>query len=342
MKSPVSRHTTPPRLALEQERSSFVPHARSVPVRPDHARRHTSIRPSGLALWVLLALPLLHPAPSLLAAAEVLLPDGTGSANNTGPRIQFETTAYDFGKLRAGEPVKHTFLFTNLGDATLVLSNVQPSCGCTTAGEWSRQVEPGQTGTIPLQFNSANYSGPVTKTVTVTSNDRRQPSLGLQIKGTLWKPIEVIPQFAVLNLPVEASGQATTVVHILNNLDEPITLAEPESNNHAFAARVSTLKPGREFQLSITATAPIEPANAQAQIRLQTSATNMPIITVTAWANVQRPPAPNPPLSIRRPLAQPPATGPVSPAQTATLTAQTRQPAVAAPPLPPSVAAQTQ
>src|SRR5713101_411491 len=102
-------------------------------------------------------------------------PAAAPSTNSAGPKIQFATPQYDFGKAKAGEPVKYTYFFTNTGDATLVVSNVQPSCGCTTAGEWSRETAPGKTGTIPVQFNSANYSGNVFKTITVTSNDRDLP-----------------------------------------------------------------------------------------------------------------------------------------------------------------------
>src|SRR5437016_9584338 len=115
------------------------------------------------------------------------------STNGIGPKIQFEQSVYDFGKVSAGEAVKHTYIFTNVGDTLLELSNVQPSCGCTTAGEWSRKVEPGKTGAIPVQFNSGAYNGGVTKTVTVTSNDKGQPTVTLQLKGTIWKPIDVSP-----------------------------------------------------------------------------------------------------------------------------------------------------
>ena len=73
--------------------------------------------------------------------------------NAIGPKIQFETQLYEFGRVRAGDPVKYTYVFTNTGDALLVLNNVQPQCGCTAAGEWTKQVEPGQTGKIPIQFN---------------------------------------------------------------------------------------------------------------------------------------------------------------------------------------------
>jgi hypothetical protein len=153
-----------------------------------------------------------------------------------------------------------------------------------------------------VQFNSGNYSGPVTKTVTVTSNDKRQPSLGLQIKGALWKPIEVTPQFAVLNVPSGGQTDATTRVRILSNLDEPITLSAPESNNRAFTALLAPTQPGKEFQLTISAAPPFEPGKAQAQITLKTSSTNMPLITISDLANVQPALAVSPPT---HPLAPP-------------------------------------
>jgi hypothetical protein len=205
-----------------------------------------------------------------------------------GPKIQFETPVYDFGKIKSGDPVKYTFIFTNTGDELLILTNVQPSCGCTTAGEWSRQVEPGKTGTIPIQFNSTSFGGQVLKTVTVTCNDKTQPSIGLQIKGTIWKPIDVQPQFAVMTIPADSQSNVTTKVHIVNNMEEPITLSPPESNNKSFTAELKTNVVGKDFDLIITANPPFEQPNLQGGIILKTSSTNVPTLSVTAWANVQQ------------------------------------------------------
>ena len=87
-------------------------------------------------------------------------------------------------------------MFTNTGDRLLIINNVQPQCGCTTAGEWTRQVEPGKTGSIPIQFNTVGYNGPVFKQVTVTCNVTNQPTVFLQLKGTVYKPFESIRRCA--------------------------------------------------------------------------------------------------------------------------------------------------
>ena len=215
-------------------------------------------------------------------------PTAPATIGAIGPKIQFQTPVYDFGKVKSGEPVKYTFIFTNTGDELLILTNVQPSCGCTTAGDWSRQVEPGKTGTIPVQFNSANYGGQVLKTVTVTSNDKTQPSVGLQLKGTVWKPVDVQPQFAVMTIPAETQSNVTTKVHIVNNMEEPITLQAPESSNKGFTAELKTNTVGKDFEMIITASPPFEQPTLQGQITLKTSSTNVPTLSVTAWANVQQ------------------------------------------------------
>ena len=62
-----------------------------------------------------------------------------------GPEIQFKEGAIDFGTVSGGELVNCTFIFTNTGDETLSIKSVQPSCGCTSAGDWTKAVEPGKT-----------------------------------------------------------------------------------------------------------------------------------------------------------------------------------------------------
>src|ERR1035437_10545633 len=211
----------------------------------------------------------------------------TGSANTAGARIQFATPVHDFGKVKGGEVVKYTYVFTNIGDRLLEIANVQTSCGCTTANDWSRSVEPGKTGAIPIQFNSGNFRGQVAKSITVTCNDANQPTVVLQLKATIWKPIDVTPQLAALNVTSESPSNATTV-RIVSNEEAPLTLSAPESNNPAFAAELRTNQPGKEFLLIVKTVPPLPAGKVQGQITLKTSSTNMPVINISAWANVQQ------------------------------------------------------
>ena len=212
-------------------------------------------------------------------------PSGGSSTDVSGPKIKFASTQWDFGREKAGAPLKYTFVFINGGDQVLEVKSVQPSCGCTPAGEWSKKVEPGKTGTIPIQFNSANLKGTVSKTVAVVCNDPTTPEVTLQIKGTIWKPVEVKPPFAFLHV-IADSQSALRVVHIMNNEEEPLVLSAPESDNRAFAAEVRTNQPGKEFRLIIKTVPPLLPGRVQGQITVKTSSTNAPVLTVSAFAFV--------------------------------------------------------
>jgi hypothetical protein len=244
-----------------------------------------------ISLWTLLAMgmgtaALLAQAPPPPAPAAATPPATAPAGTPAGGQIQFATPVYDFGKVKSGDPVKYTYVFTNTGCGTLEVTHVQPQCGCTTAGEWTRKVDPGQTGLVPIQFNSGNYpSGPVTKMITVMSSDSNHPQTVLQLKGVIWKPIEFQPTMAVLNIGPDGPG-APTIVKILNNMEEPVTLSPPESNNRMATATLVTNQPGKEYQLAISAEPGLKtPFNAA--ITIKTSSTNMPVLTIPFWVNVQ-------------------------------------------------------
>ena len=219
------------------------------------------------------------------------LAPGTATApatNVLGPKIKFAITEYDFGRAKSGDAVRFSYIFTNVGDQTLKISAVQPQCGCTTAGDWTKEAEPGATGTIPIQFNTGSYAAmPVLKTITVSCNDKAQSSLVLRLKGTIWKPIEVNPVIAVLNIPPD-SQKVSTTVRVLNNTEESVSILGVEANNSMFKAEVTqTNVPGKEFIITVSTVPPLANGNTSGQVTIKTSSTNMPVVTVSVAANVQ-------------------------------------------------------
>src|SRR5207249_588845 len=83
------------------------------------------------------------------------------------------------------------------------------------------------------------------------------------LKGTIWKPIDVSPNFAMLNSFAESLTVVTNVVRIVNNMEDPLTLAAPQSSNPAFRAELKTNQVGKEFQLVISTVPPLNAGNVQ-------------------------------------------------------------------------------
>lgn len=164
----------------------------------------------------------------------------TTSPAGSGAKITFAATDYDFGKVDSGTLVQHDYVFTNTGNQVLEINNVHPSCGCTTAGNWDKMVEPGQTGKIPVQFNSAGYAGQVHKSVLVTCNDPAQTNVTLTIQGTIEKLFDISPQYAVFNLSPEGRSNQTQVIKIVNNSDRAETVSDPMCASPAFKMELET------------------------------------------------------------------------------------------------------
>ena len=115
----------------------------------------------------------------------VTLVDENNGHNDSLPlaAIQFDTNEFNFGTIKDGEVVKHTFKFTNIGKAPLIVRDAKASCGCTVP-EWTKEaIAPGGTGKIDVTFNSSGKGGQkVEKKVTVYANTSPAESL-LLIKG---------------------------------------------------------------------------------------------------------------------------------------------------------------
>lgn len=99
------------------------------------------------------------------------------------PVIKFDDLNYDFGNVKQGENLEHVFKFTNNGEGVLVISSVQPSCGCTgVVMDEKKEFESGEEGEIKITFNTQGRLGVNSKAVTVNTNDPENPVITLTFK----------------------------------------------------------------------------------------------------------------------------------------------------------------
>jgi hypothetical protein len=115
-----------------------------------------------------------------------------------GATSKFEKTTHEFGDVEKGAKVSYTFKFTNTGDAELNISDVKPSCGCTTAEMAKTVFAPGESGEIPVTFDTTRFNGPMTKTVNVSSNDEANGKITLKMVGNISQEINVNPGYVTL------------------------------------------------------------------------------------------------------------------------------------------------
>ncbi|MCS6895921.1 MAG: DUF1573 domain-containing protein [Bacteroidia bacterium] len=109
----------------------------------------------------------------------------TEEALKVAPRAEFSATEFNYGKIKAGDKVTHEFRITNTGKKPLIIRKVKASCGCTAANPDKSELKPGESTTIKVTFDSTGRSGRDSKTVTVITNDPRQPTTNLVIQGEI-------------------------------------------------------------------------------------------------------------------------------------------------------------
>lgn len=98
-----------------------------------------------------------------------------------------EKPEFDFGKVKEGTEVTHTFKIKNEGTAELVIINVSPACGCT-ASDFSKSIAPDAEGIVKLTVKTAGMNGKTSRYADLISNDPKDPILKLWLYLEVEKP----------------------------------------------------------------------------------------------------------------------------------------------------------
>lgn len=111
-----------------------------------------------------------------LSFSGVIVDKNAASKNGKNPKLTLNKTNYDFGKVEEGKVVDAKISFKNDGKGVLVINDVKTSCGCTAVLLSSKTLQPGESGNIRIELDTANREGKLTRTVTLYSNDPQQPN----------------------------------------------------------------------------------------------------------------------------------------------------------------------
>lgn len=95
--------------------------------------------------------------------------DGTQDTVNVA-KMTFEETSFHFGEVKEGDIVSHTYQFTNTGKVPLIISDARSTCGCTVPTWPKEPIEPGESGSISVEFNTTNKQSDQRKPIIVTAN----------------------------------------------------------------------------------------------------------------------------------------------------------------------------
>jgi hypothetical protein len=120
----------------------------------------------------------------LLLAPETPVPPSPAAAA-PAPRIAVEPASFDFGRVVPQRTLHRQFSIRNFGSADLEVKQVSTTCGCTAALLDNKVVKPGGSAALRVSFETRNYSGKVTRSVLIKSNDPARPTVELKLEATV-------------------------------------------------------------------------------------------------------------------------------------------------------------
>jgi hypothetical protein len=108
------------------------------------------------------------------------------------PRLTLVEPLKDFGTVPKGEKLDWAFLVKNTGTADLEIIAARPACGCTVA-DFDKIIKPGQTGKVTAHVDTTAFAGPISKAVTLETNDPSAPTAQITMNAIVKPYVEAYP-----------------------------------------------------------------------------------------------------------------------------------------------------
>ena len=147
------------------------------------------------------------------------------------PQAEFKSTTFDCGNVVEGKTnmLHAEFEIKNTGDEVLKITKVRPGCGCTNV-KFDSTIAPGKSMILKSDVNIKGYhSGPLSKSISFTSNSKKDPTVKLVIKAGIVAPVMVSENF------ISLSAKTKEKTHVLDVLtmekDINITAISLKVNN---------------------------------------------------------------------------------------------------------------
>jgi len=179
-------------------------------------------------------------------------------------QVVWENPAQDFQRTPADRELTATFAFRNGGEATVTVTKVTSSCGCTTAELAKKTFAPGESGSLAAKFVFGARRGMQSKVIAVATSDGKTTQLTLRCL-IAEDPVTVQPALVWWRV-----GEAAKVKRVDLTLpaDGKVKITAVASTNPRIEARLTAIEEGRRYAVEIR---PVDTARQEsAEVFVQT------------------------------------------------------------------------
>ncbi len=181
---------------------------------------------------------------------------------------------YEFPPAYMSEnPLYAKILLRNKGDKLLRVEYIKPSCSCTSAPLEKSTLEPGETMLMNLQINMKGFSGKVTKSVEIKTNDPEEPITVLTLLFEVKSPFMLSPRgfFAFKAMKLDSVSKST--LELKNISEQAVELTDftfkPDDIKVNLKGK-KVLKPNKKLKIEV-AVKPKEEGPFSCSIKMKTT-----------------------------------------------------------------------
>jgi hypothetical protein len=225
------------------------------------------------------------PAPPAKTPAQAAKPAAAAGKTVASPKIEIAQETKEMGTVPKGQVIETDFILKNTGGSDLIISDARPSCGCTVSS-FDKLIKPGSEGKVHASVDTKSFSGPISKSVLVVSNDPERPQMNLFVKALVKPFVDVAPQQYVRFSVVKGDAASQEVILISEEKGFKPTVAEtaqpyvkaeilPAGDKDKIAGR-----PGDQYKLAISVTPDAPEGLLNAPIRVTTGVSQQPTLEV--------------------------------------------------------------
>jgi hypothetical protein len=179
-------------------------------------------------------------------------------------QLKWENTEQTFSAKPLDKVIVAKFRFTNIGNTSLKITDLRPSCGCTTAALQKKECGPGESGEIEARFKFDGRVGHQEKWIKVTTDwVPPQPTI-LRMTVNIPEVITIQPELVIWRVGEQPKPKT---IRVAIPGDVPAKIVSIQPDNRSVKLELREVRPGKELEVKVTPVNTSGPENATLLIR---------------------------------------------------------------------------
>jgi hypothetical protein len=171
------------------------------------------------------------------------------------PKLSLNKPEVDLGTIYSGTKKQGKIVLKNIGNDTLRIYSIQPSCGCTTVKQPKVILLPSESDVAEVEFNSSGYHGKVEKHINILTNDPLSQNVSIKLIADVKEELESTNHSALMWLGNIGLGKTSVQETTLKNIsDHRIKIKNLTTSSLSISVKIEkkVLNPNDTLNVQVT------------------------------------------------------------------------------------------